>query len=412
MLQSLRMSEAKELRSPLLAPLKAILALGVAAFFFVFGYTIGHTNDDGSGAVIGKYQNPPVVSGADVDFDLFWDVWRLVEQQYVDQPVVDKDLFYGSLQGLLWGLGDPYSTFFTPEMAASFAQELEGSFFGIGAEIGLDDDGFVVVIAPLPETPADNAGLKPGDHIIMIDKVDTTGMSVNEAVDLIRGDKGTHVVLTIFREGLEEPFDVDIIRDEINVDSVISEIRDDGVVVITITMFNEDTVRLFDKAVKEVLNRGAKKLVLDLRNNPGGYLDAAINLAGYWIDNRTAVIEEVRGEQQAFLAQGDSRLAGLDTVVLVNGGSASASEILSGALQDYKLAHLIGEQTFGKGSVQEYHELPDGSAVKITVARWLTPLGRSIDELGITPDEIVAPSENAEEDSQFDAALRFLEASE
>lgn len=403
----------EKLRSPLAVPLKVLFVLGVAAFFFVFGYTLGavdERSDDGVGGLIGKYQNPSRTSGANVDFGMFWDVWRMVEQQYVDQPVADEDLYYGALQGLVWGLGDPYSTFFTPEMAKEFAQELEGSFFGIGAEIGLDDGGSVVVIAPLPGTPADEAGVKAGDHILFIDETDTAGMSVTEAVQLIRGDKGTKVVLTMYREGTPEPFDIEIERDEISVDSVTWEVREDGIAVITVTMFNEDTVRLFDKAVKEMLAAGSDQLILDLRNNPGGFLDGAITLAGYWIDGQTVVIEEVRGERQEFPAGGPNKLANIETVVLVNGGSASASEILAGALQDLNKAELIGEQTFGKGSVQEYHELADGSAVKITVARWLTPLGRSIDEEGIAPDQVIAPSENAEEDSQLDTAVRFLTA--
>lgn len=401
----------EQLRSPLAAPLKALFVLGVAAFFFVFGYTLGTVDGRGEGGLggfIGKYQNPPRTAGADVDFSLFWDVWRMVEQQYVDQPVTDEDLYYGALQGLVWGLGDPYSTFFTPEMAEEFAQELEGSFFGIGAEIGLDDSGSIVVIAPLPGTPADVAGVKAGDHILFVDDNDTAGMTVNEAVQLIRGDKGTKVVLTMYREGTAEPFDIEIERDEISIDSVTWEVRDDGIAVITVTMFNEDTVRLFDKAVKEIADAGSKKLILDLRNNPGGYLDGAVTLGGYWIDGQTVVVEEVRGERQEFPADGPNKLADIPTVVLVNGGSASASEILAGALQDLNKAELIGEQTFGKGSVQEYHELPDGSAIKITVARWLTPLGRSIEEEGIAPDQVITPSENAEEDPQLDAAVRFL----
>lgn len=411
MLQLFGMLHHVKLKSPLERPLKVLFILGIAALFFVFGYTLGAVDargSDGSGLVVGKYLDPPASADADVNFNMFWDVWRMIEQQYVDRPVSDKDLYYGALQGLVWGLSDPYSTFFTPDMAKEFAQELEGSFFGIGAEIGLDDKGSVVVIAPLPGTPADQAGVKAGDHILFIDGTDTAGMSVNEAVQLIRGDKGTKVVLTLWHDGLAEPAEVEIVRDEISVDSVTWKTRDDGVAVITITMFNEDTVRLFDKAVKEVLNAGSQRLIVDLRNNPGGFLDGAINIAGYWVDGQTAVMEEVRGERQQLAAAGPNKLAGIRTVVLVNGGSASAAEILAGALQDYDKAELIGEQTFGKGSVQEYHELPDGSAVKITVARWLTPLGRSIDKEGITPDQVIAPSENTEEDTQFDAALRFL----
>lgn len=384
----------------------ALVAVGYAVGT---GQSTASAVPEGEGEVLNTGENPSWLA-EDVDFETFWDVWKLVRQQYVDQPVSEKDMYYGALQGMLWSLGDPYSTFFTPQEAEEFDRDLEGTFFGIGAEIGSKDEK-IVVIAPLAGTPAERAGVMAGDQIAAIDGVDTAGMTTNDAVERIRGEKGTTVTLTLVREGVAEPFDVAIVRDEIKVDSVTLTMRDDGIAVIEVTVFNEDTMSLFDEYTQQVLESDAKGLVIDLRNNPGGLLDAAIDLAGYWIDDQTVVIEEMNGSRDEFPADGSARLKDLETVVLVNGGSASASEILAGALQDYKEATVIGEQTFGKGSVQEYHVLPDGSAVKLTIAKWLTPLGRSIDQTGITPDQVVeytVEDYHADKDPQFDAAIDLL----
>ncbi len=402
-------------RSPLAAPLKALFYVGFAAFFFVFGYTLGETPGSlpigNQGQVVGTKGEAPEWLPGDVDFDLFWEVWDLVRSEYVDQDITDKQLFYGALQGLLGGLDDPYSNFFTPRMAEEFSQELSGTFFGIGAEIGLDENGNVVVIAPLPETPADRAGILAGDRILLVDEQDTAGLTVNEAVQIIRGEKGTEVMLTISRGG-GEPFKVPITRDEITIKSVTWELRDDGIGVITVSMFNEETAPLFRQASQELIRDGMTGLIVDLRNNPGGLLDSAIDLAGYWVGDDVVVIESTGDDRLDLHADGVPWFSEMKTVVLVNGGSASASEILAGALQDYDLAEVIGEQTFGKGSVQTYHELPEGSAVKITVAKWLTPLGRSIDQDGITPDTVVPLTEedfNANKDPQLEAAINFLQ---
>lgn len=416
MLQSSHMLSPEDAKSPLAAPLKALFYLGFAAFFFVFGYTLGEApgGADGvqvqEGDVLGQNTPAPAWVDDDVNFKMFWDVWSMVQKQYVDSPVADKDMFYGSLQGMVASLQDPYTTFFTPKMAEGFNQQLDGTFYGIGAEIGLDDVGNIVVVAPIEGTPADAADLRPDDYILAIDDVETTGMTVNEAVGKIRGEKGTTVTLTIGRPG-KEPISVPIVRDEIKIDSVNWKVQEDGVGVIGINVFNEETPRLFADAVQELQDKGVTELIVDLRNNPGGLLDAAIDLAGYWIGDKVVVIEDTGEDQVELKGMGLPLLGNTQTVVLVNGGSASASEILSGALQDYGKATLIGEQTFGKGSVQEYHDLPDGSAVKITVAHWLTPLGRSINKQGIAPDQVVTYSlddVHADVDPQFQAALDFL----
>ncbi|MFZ2681917.1 MAG: S41 family peptidase [Patescibacteria group bacterium] len=410
-------SEVK-MQSPLAKPLKILFYLGLASVFLTLGYGLGRgkyeagTVDVVEGEVKGIGGQAPAWLEDDVNFSMFWDVWQLVQEQYVDSPTSDKDLFYAALQGLVWGLEDPYSTFFTPELAADFNQQLDGTFFGIGAEIGLDEDANVVVVSPIKKTPAERAGLRPGDRILQINGELTAGLSVNEAVEKIRGEKGTTVVLTLGRPDVD-PIEVSIIRDEIKIDSVSWEVREDQVAVISVNMFNDQTASLFAKAVQEIQEQGVTELILDLRNNPGGYLDASIILAGYWVGDKVVVIEDTGEDKIDRKGMGIPLLADTQTVVLVNGGSASASEILAGALQDYNKATVIGEQSFGKGSVQEYRDLPDGSAIKITVARWLTPLGRSIDKHGIAPDQVVSYSldeVHAGTDPQLEAALDFLQA--
>ena len=401
--------------SPLYAPLRVLLACGLAGGLFVAGYVYGRgpgmLEGSAAGLSLGENADVPPELANDLDFATFWKVWSLIREKYVDQPVSDQDLYYGALQGLLYGLKDPYSTYFTPKMAEEFDQEMAGTFFGIGAEIGLNEDGQIVIIAPLPDTPASNAGVMAGDRILTIDGEDTTGMYVSTAVSKIRGEKDTSVSLQLIAPGAAEPRTVSITRGEIELKSVKWEVRPDNIGVIEVNIFNEDTESLFAQAAEEMRKANVKGIVLDLRNNPGGYLDGATNLAGYWIGSQTAVLEEVRGQQVSLPASGDARFAKTPTVVLVNGGSASASEILAGALQDYGNATVIGEQTFGKGSVQEYQYLDDGSAVKITVARWLTPKGRSIDGEGIAPDQTVTFSVDdyhANKDPQLDAAFSFL----
>lgn len=404
--------------SPIAAPLRALGVIGIALGLLLTGYGFG-SHEFASVEELSReervFGQGSIATGlkSDADFQTFWDVWRLVKSAYVDQPVSEKNLYYGAIAGMVAGLNDPYSTYFTPEDAKAFDEQLAGSFFGIGAQLDMKEDR-IVVVAPLPGTPAERAGVMTGDSILAIDDVVTDGMSIDEAVSRIRGEKGTSVMLTVYREGDESPRAISIVRDEIHIDSVTYTLRDDGIAVIAISMFNDDTSALFAAAAERVIDDGATGILLDLRNNPGGLLDAAIDLAGYWIPaGQTAVIEQVGEEQFMYPTNGSAVLANIETVVLANGGSASASEILAGALQDTDEAVIVGQTTFGKGSVQEYHELPDGGAVKITVAKWLTPLGRSIDAQGIVPDQevlFIQEDFDAERDPQLDAALHILQA--
>lgn len=361
----------------------------------------------------GEIKNEKKVSeylSKDIDFNLFWEVWNLAKNNYVHQPVRDTELFYGALSGIISSLGDPYSVFFDPETAADFKQELEGTFSGIGAELGIKKNQ-LTIIAPLPDTPAERVGLKAGDQILSIDGRDTTDMALDYAVSIIRGEKGTDVTLTIWREGWDKIKDFEITRDKIEVASVKWEMKDD-IAHIEINHFNEDTSRRFNQAVIELLAKNPKGLILDLRNNPGGFLNTAVEIAGEWIPNDVVVIEQMDdGKKSEERSEGLARFQNLKTVVLVNQGSASASEIVAGALQDYEKAVLLGEKTFGKGSVQNLEPLPDGSAVKITVAEWLTPKGRLIDKEGIVPDMEILLTEddyNANRDPQMDKAIEII----
>ena len=369
------------------------------------------------GKVIGLYSEARSgVLSQDISFDLFWETWDALKNNYVDQEKLDdKKMFYGALKGLVASAGDPYTVFMDPKITQEFSEDMAGTFEGIGAEIGIKNE-VLTIIAPLPEMPAEKAGLKSGDKILAIDGESTAGIFIDEAVNKIRGQKGTDVVLSIFREGFEEYKDITITRGTIVVNSISTEILPDDIFLLKITNFNSDTEFLFNKAVREILDKNSKGIIIDLRNNPGGYLDTSIEVASEWVDDNVVVIEKYSDEtQNENLSRGRPRLAEIPTIVLVNQGSASASEIVAGALQDYKKAIILGEETFGKGSVQNLESLKDGSSIKITVAKWLTPNGRSINDEGIMPDETVEltlEEYNEDKDPQMDKAIEILKNQE
>ncbi len=366
----------------------------------------------GQERVIGLNQSHPEKLADDIEFKRFWELWKLLQEKYYIQPVKDRDLFYGAMSGLAQSVGDPYTTYFEPKVAQEFQASLQGKFEGIGAEIGSKDD-ILQVIAPLPETPAERAGIMAGDILIKINTEDTVGMTVEKAVSLIRGPKGTKVTLNILRPSQKKPpFDVTITRDVIKIKSVRSKMLPNQIGVIELTNFNGDTSEAFREAVREVLRNDPKGLILDLRNDPGGFLDTAIDVASYWVGEEPVVKERRQGKIiQEFKGANRAMLGSLPTIVLVNQGSASASEIVAGALQDYGKARLVGTKTFGKGSVQDYQVLSDGSAVKITIAEWLTPKERTINKTGLTPDITVerTPEDyEAKRDPQLDRAVELL----
>lgn len=365
------------------------------------------------GKVLGKYsEDDEGRLSANVDFGLYWDLWDALKERYVDKDEIsDQEMFYGSLRGLARSLGDPYTMFLDPKDSEKFNESLTGIFEGIGAEVGMRDD-VLTIIAPLDGMPAQKAGLLAGDKVFSVDGESTLNMTIDEAVNKIRGERGTKVVLTIFRDGLDATMDIEVERGIIQVKSVTTEFKDDGIFVMKISNFNDETLGEFNEAVRDILVKDPKGLIVDLRNNPGGYLRTAIEVASEWIDDDVVVIEKIsNGEETKHQSLGTARLRKYPTVVLVNIGSASASEIVAGALKDYELATIIGGKTFGKGSVQALESFRDGSYAKITVAKWLTPKGNSINDEGITPDEEIEYTiEDFKEDRdpQMDRAVEIL----
>ncbi len=344
-----------------------------------------------------------------VDAELFWTVWNLVQQKYAGGKQTDVDLFYGAIEGVVASLDDPYSIFLEPEITQQFVDDLSGSFEGIGAEIS-KRDGRLVIVAPLAGSPAEAGGLLAGDVIATIDGEDASPLPLDEAVRRIRGKRGTDVVFEIYREDAEDLIDITITRAPIELVTVAMEEWDNGVVYAQLAHFNEQTLDKMEPVIKAALDDGATGLILDLRNNPGGFLDVAVDLSSEWLAAGDVVVKEdfSNGKDDlVYTSTGKHRLADVPTMVLVNGGSASASEILAGALQDHQKATIIGQQTFGKGSVQEFQTFSDGSSLKLTVAKWLTPNGRSIDEEGVIPDEIVEDL-GPGEDLAVEKALELL----
>lgn len=345
-----------------------------------------------------------------VDLKIFWETWDAIHEYYFkDKNISDKDRVYGAAKGLVQSLNDPYSEFFTPDEAKKFQEDVSGSFGGIGAEIGKKDN-FIIIVSPLKNSPAEKAGLKPGDKILLINSTSTDGMSVENAVKIIRGKEGTEVKLTILREGWEKPKEFKIIRDIIEVPTLDYDVQD-KILIIKLYSFNINTERLFYEAVLDGFARkNAKALILDLRNNPGGYLDVAVDLAGWFLKKGTLIVEERKsnGEKNPYVANGNAVLVNIPTVILINKGSASASEILAGALQIQRGIKLIGEETFGKGTVQRLINLSDGSSLKITVANWVLPNGQILEGNGLKPDIIVELTEDSKDDLQLQKAIEVI----
>lgn len=387
---------------------------------FGLGYLSAQTIDKeikGDSKVTSTHQPAPAYLTRDIDFNLFWQVWDYVHKNSYNRPLTDTKLFYGSLIGMVAGLDDPYSIFMNPELAQEFNNELEGTFDGIGAEIGIRNNNLVIV-APLASTPAERAGLKAGDRIVGINGADTNGMSVDYAVSLIRGQRGTPVTLLILSNGDTEPREVKITRDKIVIQTVQAELKKtangQAVAYIKVVHFSQDTDEKFRAAWQQLKIKGAGSVILDLRNNPGGFLDQAIALSSHWVETEVVVKEKMPEQPYIdYKSIGPGDLVNIPTVVLVNGGSASASEIVTGALQDWKLATVVGEKTFGKGSVQDLKEFSDGSAVKLTIAKWFTPSERSIDQTGLTPDIVIERTREdieADRDPQLSRALEVLQS--
>ena len=386
----------------------SMLVLLSVSFWFGFSYGRGEIPflHDYSLSVSNKDGGKP----GNFDFSIYWDAWN----QLIDKSLVKPDqqqMIYGSISGMLASLNDPYTVFFTPTDAKRFNEDIQGQFDGIGVEL-VQKNGLPTVVAPLSKSPAETAGLKAADIITAVDGTKTADMGFNEVVDKIRGPKGSKVTLTISRVGKDKLFDVAVTRDTIVVKSVDWSMKDESgknIALVKVNQFGDDTDSLFSQFVDDALKNKVDGIVVDLRDNPGGYLNSAVDLASYFIDSGTVVIEKGKDNQSTdYTVTNSAKLKGIKTVVLVNGGTASASEIFTGAMQDHKTGEVIGEKTFGKGCVQEVVTLKDGSAVKITVADWLTPNGRAINNQGLTPDIVLTNPDNNSSDDQLNRAFQFL----
>ena len=376
----------------------------IVAFAAVFGFGFWA----GKAQVVCRVCAPETVN-----FSLFWEAWNKVRDTYVNPADFDtQKLIYGAISGMVKSLDDPYTVFFTPNQNKEFLEDVGGRFEGVGMEIDIKDNQLQVV-APLEGTPAKRAGIRAGDKILEIGDRSTADITVEEAVSLIRGKKGTEVALQISRKGWDAPKEFKIERDVIIVPSLKLEFKDD-IAYLKLYQFSENANSDFAKAAAQILNSSANKIVLDLRNNPGGYLEVAQNIAGWFLEKGQAVVTEDfrdEGNELVYRANGNSSLLDYPIAVLINQGSASASEILAAALRDNRGTKLVGETSFGKGSVQELVTLTDGSSLKITVADWLTPKGEHIKKVGLKPDfEVKLTEEDVTEgkDPQLEKAIEIL----
>lgn len=389
---------------------------------FASGYFVGVNGikSEFAGGSVHIVRTVPPERGT-LDFSLFWKVWDMVTSSYFDKSRLDTtEMVYGAISGMVASIGDPYTAFFPPSQNKVVEEDLGGSFEGVGIQIGYKGTQ-LVVIAPLPSSPAEAAGVKAGDFIIGIkderEKIDTgtAGMSLPDAVEAIRGPAGTKVTLTLLREESPEPITVDIIRAKLNVPTVTLTFvgKDKDIADIKLSKFGSETDSEWVSAISEVTGRqNLRGIILDLRNNPGGFLQGAVDTAGEFLKSGSVVVIEERGDKSRNEYKVDrvGKLTSTPIVVLINGGSASASEILAGALRDVRGIKLVGETTFGKGTIQEPEDLPGGASLHVTVAKWLTPSGFWVNAKGLTPDVKIKDDEKTPEDEQLEKAIELLSA--
>jgi len=356
-----------------------------------------------------------LVSKYNVDLGLFWVVWDALENDYLREDNIDVDkMRYGAIKGMVEALDDPYTLFMDPEETDSFISNLEGKLEGIGAELTVDE-GRLTIVTPLKDSPAERAGLLPGDIIYKVEDEFASELTLFEAIMEIRGDKGTPVNLTIIRDKRDDPFTVTIVRAKIDIDSVTYEEIEDDVHYISINQFSDSTASEFSDVVGDLILADSKGMIIDLRYNGGGYLDAAIDVLSDLLpeDVTAAATRDRDGEKNAeiYYTDGGLKILDIPLIVLVNSGSASASEIVAGALQDHERGVIMGTQTYGKGTVQAVEFLEDGSSLRVTIASWYTPEDRVIDGVGITPDILVQNFEDDiknDFDRQLDEAVKYL----
>jgi len=347
-------------------------------------------------------------------FTPFWEAWNVVHEQFVDQPIDDQALMQGAIRGMMDALGDKQTFYMEPQVYESETSSLQGQYEGIGAYVDTDGE-FLTIVSPIEGSPADKAGLKPGDKVIAIDGQDMSGVAPEQARLKVLGPEGTKVTLTVTRDGESEPLKFDITRAQIVIHSAEGKMLDNGIAYIDINTFGEKTTQELRGTLDNLLKENPKGIIIDLRNNPGGYLNTSVEVASEFIDKGVVLYEQYGdGRRDTHKVLGNGRATDLPIVVLINEGSASASEILAGALQDYGRAKLVGVQSYGKGSVQNWVPLSDNQgAARVTIARWLTPKERLIDHIGLTPDvnvEMTAEDFTAGRDPQLDAAEQTMQA--
>lgn len=383
------------------------LFIGVGAFIiFAAGYALGQAPN-------APYQvfAPRTAVAVNDEFEPFWEVWDLIHDQYLRQPVDDVALVEGAIDGMLATLGDPHTRYLSPQDQQAAQESMDGEFQGIGAEVE-DVDGAITVVTPIDGSPAQEAGIQPGDILREADGVALTGMDVTEAAALVRGPAGTTVSLVVERDG--ELLNIDIVRDVIKLATVRGEVLDEGIAYLRLSRFGNNTDEELADLLPELLAENPSGLILDLRRNPGGSLDTTVEIANQFLDEGLVLVERFGdGEKRPFEVDDDGQAQDIPMVVLVDEGSASASEVLAGAIQDRGRGIIIGQVSFGKGTVQTWHTLSNDGGVRVTIAEWLTPEESSIDQIGLTPDYYIPlpePEEGVElEDTQLQAAIDFLQ---
>lgn len=394
-----------------------LLFLGFFSGGYIFG-SKGYRINFNKKSVINISREAP--SGYEnVDFLLFWKVWDILEKNYFDKTKINySEMVYGAINGMVSALGDPYTAFLPPNENKIVGEDLSGAFEGIGIQLGYKGTQ-LSVIAPLPNTPADKAGVKAGDFIIAIKdeskkiEVGTVGMTLNDAVKLIRGPAGTKVTLTLLRDESSDPIETDIVRAKVDVPTLILSFvgENEEIVHIKLLKFGAETLDEWQKSVRQILKKeSAKAVILDLRGNPGGYMDGAVDIAAEFVDNNSTIVieEKSNGVRKEYRTDRIGLFTKIPFVVLVNKGSASASEILAGALREIRKVEIVGENTFGKGTIQEPIQLEYGAGLHITVAKWLTPSGLWVNEKGIEPDVKIEDDSQTSEDEQLLKAIEIL----
>ncbi len=384
------------------------------SFVFMLGWNAGVThNQIEQGVAPQATVTSPSGQAEIVNMKLFWDAWNILSSNYVDpHSLVTEEMIFGAIKGMVASVDDPYTNFMTPKENREFQESMQGHLEGIGAELTLRN-GMLTVISPLKNSPAQNAGLQPEDIIYEVDGTSTENMTLEQAVMAIRGKKGTAVVLTVLRKNYNEPITIRIVRDMININSIDWEMEGD-IAVIEINQFGDNTKQEFSKAISEILLERPTGVILDLRYNGGGYLDGAVDIVSEFLEKEKVVTIKRRNpeDDEVIYVNGQARMAKIPLVILINKGSASASEIVAGAVQDHNRGTVIGEESFGKGTVQTVENLIGGSSLRVTIAKWFTPNDQNINESGITPDIVIERTiEDFEsgDDPQLEKAIEHLE---